>query len=104
MTSCEAVKDRKRLTETLWRAVNSEREPVPGEFDGSEEQMMEHWMYLVGVVAEYTDGGDQMSELCTCPDVGRGNLTNTEDERLGLLHRFGNEGLTFSHIEDRYRR
>lgn len=70
--TCQAVQDRKMLTEGIYRACcpnvgsGSSRS-----FDGSHKQLMDIMDVLHGIVAEYADDGDQMIELCTCGEHNR---------------------------------
>jgi hypothetical protein len=66
---CEAVKDRATLTEAIQRACHPTGElsmfrDLPA--DGSERALAVSFSILHGIVAEYFDGGDQMTENCTC--------------------------------------
>jgi len=80
---CDAVDQRRAVTNELLKAVGSR--PTA---DGSEKQMLEAYSVLTGIVAEYTDGGDQMAEECTC-----GNI----------FHIHGWQGKTLGDVERAYR-
>jgi len=58
---CQSVQERKQLTEKIWEAFDD-----PHESDGSEFQMLRAFDILQGIVAEYTEGGDQVVENCSC--------------------------------------
>lgn len=65
---CKAVRERKALTAALQVAAK----PVIGleilfpAIKGTQEEMVEAFDILHGIVNEYRDGGDQMVEGCDC--------------------------------------
>jgi hypothetical protein len=64
---CQAIKERKELTERIIHACN----PTPDaqellRADGSEKSLVVWGSILQGIIREYTDGGDQMTESCSC--------------------------------------
>jgi hypothetical protein len=63
---CEAVEARKRLISDLSRACGLDPDDLPN--TGSEDDLLNAWCHLEGVVAEFTDGGDEMAEGCTCSE------------------------------------
>jgi hypothetical protein len=60
--TCEAVDARKSLISDLLGVMSTARKDL----EGTEEELFEVWDELTGIVAEYTDGGDEMTEACTC--------------------------------------
>jgi hypothetical protein len=60
--SCEAVDDRQKLTDGMRDLLG----PNPAPSQGTERELIHAFRVLQGVVAEMTNGGDQMAELCTC--------------------------------------
>lgn len=65
---CKAVQERKELTRDLWKACNPGREIDPELTDGSEKSLLVTFAVLHGIVNEYLNGGDQMTENCDCGD------------------------------------
>jgi hypothetical protein len=67
--TCAAVVDRKELTLAIQRACSPQGDvsgfkDMPA--DGSEKALSIAFSVLHGIVNEYLDGGDQMTENCTC--------------------------------------
>jgi hypothetical protein len=84
---CKAVQERADLTASLLRAT----EPVSGlrrqyiDADGSHEALSRAYGVLTGIVAEYSDDGDQMMEACTCADpysTATGSIRTTISDAL----------------------
>jgi hypothetical protein len=63
---CQAIKERRELTNAIRKALGDQR---PSR--GTEDEMMESFAYLRGAVMEYQQGGDQLVENCSC---GQHNL------------------------------
>lgn len=64
---CYAVRERRALTRAIQRATSPTEVAfavVPD--DGSERSLAISFAVLHGIVKEYLDGGDQLTELCTC--------------------------------------
>jgi len=84
MEHCQARDDRRELIADLRKAVGGS---TAEELDnsGTEGELLDIWSVLVGVVAEYTDGGDQMAENCTCSDLN--HVEGHPGERFGEILR-----------------
>jgi len=68
-TECAAIKDRAALTLAIQQACSPGGdlrgfEHLPA--DGSEKSLAVSFSILHGIVNEYFDGGDQITERCTC--------------------------------------
>jgi hypothetical protein len=63
---CEAIRWRRHLTVAIQKACSPQGEAFPQPADGSQEQLDTAFDVLSGIVAEYRDGGDQITETCTC--------------------------------------
>ena len=61
--TCVATYARKDLIVQLRKLITpSVTEPV----QGTEKELLDLYSELTGVFAEYTNGGDEMAEMCTC--------------------------------------
>jgi hypothetical protein len=67
MTSpeCQAIRERRELTAGIINLISIRDDDKAG-LKGTEEELNRWFAILRGVVAEYRDGGDQMTEGCTC--------------------------------------
>lgn len=81
MPKCLAVGERRRLVAAIYMAVGLTTEA--NEADGSEHALLVAYDHLTGVVAEYTNGGDEMAEQCTCKRP---------------VHKHGHEGMSFADL------
>ena len=85
MSVCQAVHERKELTHAIERAFSPGQHKQVHELQGSEAELLLAFEHLMGVVAEYTDGGDQMAEGCTC-------LNGSNEQHR---HQNGSNSMTF---------
>lgn len=83
---CEAVTQRRGLVAAIYTAIGLETEAA--EAGGTEHDLLVAYDHLTGVVAEYTNGGDEMAEQCTCDRP---------------VHKHGHEGMTFADVVRVYR-